>query len=187
MRTNSIRITVCLIAALFPQITTADSCMPGTRPQTTPTERFTLNENGTVLDKTTGLTWMRCVLGQRWEGGACTGIAARYTWQDTDWTKDTVNLEGYAGHTDWRVPLVPELASIVELGCADQRVNLTVFPETPTVPFWSSMEKPGGEDYAYSLDFGAGGAVSALKSNQGALRLVRGGPWWTPPKKPELP
>lgn len=187
MQTNSLRISVCLVVALFSPFSSADSCKPGTRPLTTPTERFTLNDDGTVLDKTTGLTWMRCVLGQRWADGTCSGTATRYKWQDTDWTKDTVNLEGYGGYTDWRVPLVPELASIVELGCADQRVNLTVFPATPAIPFWSSMEKPGSGDYAYSLDFGAGGAVAALKTNQGALRLVRGGPWWTPPKKPAAP
>jgi len=184
MRMNPIRISVCLVAALFSQSPSADSCTPGTRPLTTPTERFTLNENGITLDKATGLTWMRCALGQRWESGTCTGTATRYAWQDTDWAKDTVNLEVYAGHADWRVPLVPELASIVELGCVDRRINLTVFPAMPTVAFWSSMEKPGTEDFAYSLDFGAGGAVSSPKASQGALRLVRGGPWWTPPKKP---
>lgn len=182
MRKNLLRISVCLVVALLSQSPHAEECAPGPRAQTTPTERFTLNENGTVLDKSTGLTWMRCTFGQHWDGATCTGTTTRLTWQDTDWSKDTVNLDGYAGHTDWRVPVVPELASIVELGCADRRVNLTVFPATPPVAFWSSMEKPGTQDYAYTLDFGAGGAASSLKSNQGALRLVRGGPWWTPPK-----
>ena len=183
MRTNSLSISVFLVVALFAQSSSAEPCKPGTRPQTTPTERFTLNEKGSVLDKTTGLTWMRCALGQRWDGANCTGKAARYTWQDADWAKDTINLEGYADHADWRIPVVPELASIVELGCADRRVNLTVFPATPSVAFWSSMEKPGTQDYAYTLDFGVGGARPSLKSTQGALRLVRGGPWWTPPKR----
>lgn len=183
MRTGSLRISVCVVAALFSQAPNAESCTPGSHPQSTPTERFTLNDNGTVLDKTTGLTWMRCALGQRWDGATCTGAATRYTWPDTDWVKDTINLEGYANHADWRVPVVPELASIVEIGCVDRRVNLTVFPATPSVAFWSSMEKPGSQDYAYALDFGAGGAAPMLKSNQGALRLVRGGPWWTPPPR----
>ena len=141
-------------------------------------------EKGSVLDKTTGLTWMRCSVGQHWAGNNCAGEAARYTWQDADWVKDTVNLDGYADHTDWRIPVVPELASIVELGCINGRVNPIVFPAMSSVAFWSSMEKPGTQDYVYTLNFGVdGGATPSLKSTQGALRLVRGGPWWTPPKR----
>lgn len=184
MRTNSLCISVYILAAFFTQSLSAEPCKPGKRPLTTPTERFTLSGKGSVLDKTTGLTWMRCSVGQQWAGNNCAGEAARYTWQDADWVKDTVNLDGYADHTDWRIPVVPELASIVELGCVNGRVNPIVFPSTPSVAFWSSMEKPGAQDYAYTLNFGAGGgATPSLKSTQGALRLVRGGPWWTPPKR----
>ncbi|MBI3775281.1 MAG: DUF1566 domain-containing protein, partial [Gammaproteobacteria bacterium] len=98
----------------------------------------------------------------------------------------TLNLNGYAGHSDWRIPLVPELASVVETGCVSPnniRINTTVFPATPSGVFWSSMQKPGAEDYAYTLDFGAGGATPTMKTSPGAVRLVRGGPWWTPPEK----
>jgi hypothetical protein len=168
--------------ALFAPSPGAELCKPGSRPQTTPTERFSIHANGTVLDKNTGLTWMRCALGQAWDGDTCAGTAAAYTWQDADWAKDTVNLDGFAGHSDWRVPVVPELASIVELQCADPRINLTVFPRTPSRVFWSSMEKPGSADVAYAMDFGPGGVAPTLKSTPGALRLVRGGPWWTPAK-----
>jgi hypothetical protein len=183
MHKNTLCVSFTLLAALFAQTPNADDCKPGAHAQTTPSERFAFESDGTVLDTTTGLTWMRCALGQRWQGGTCKGSAERYAWQDSDWAKDTTNLEKYAGHADWRVPVVPELASIVELGCADRRINTTVFPATPAAAFWSSMEKPGTEDYAYALDFGAGGAAPTLKSTHGVLRLVRGGPWWTPPKK----
>jgi hypothetical protein len=159
----------------------AEPCKTGSRPRSTPTERFTVNDDGTVLDKTTGLTWMRCALGQRWNGSTCAGRAATFTWSDSDWAKDAVNLDGYAERSDWRVPVIPELASIVELGCVDRRINSDVFPATPAAAFWSSMEKPGTQDYAYAMDFGAGGAAPVLKSTPGAVRLVRGGPWWTPP------
>jgi hypothetical protein len=71
---------------------------------------------------------------------------------------------------------MPELASIVELGCINRRVNATVFPNIPPDPFWSTTEKPKSESYAYTLDFGAGGATAKLKTTPGVLRLVRGGP-----------
>jgi hypothetical protein len=31
------------------------------------------NGDGTVTDPTTGLTWMRCSMGQTWNGTTCTG------------------------------------------------------------------------------------------------------------------
>ena len=181
MKITSLSIPIGFITALLATTVHADFCKASTRPQSTPTERFSLNPNGSVLDKQTGLTWMRCALGQTWDAGTCAGTSARFAWQDTDWAKDTLNLDGYAGHTDWRIPLVPELASIVELGCIDHRINDTVFPKTPPGPFWSRTEKPKTENYAYTLDFGAGGATAKLKTTPGALRLVRGGPWRTPP------
>ncbi len=184
MRSPWRSVLLCCATLLCASVANADACKPGPRPLSTPTERFTLNANGSVLDKQTGLTWMRCALGQKWDAGSCTGTATRYAWQDTDWAKDAVNLDGYAGYTDWRVPLVPELAAIVELGCLDQRINAAVFPGTPSDPFWSKTEKPKSADYAYTLDFGAGGASAQLKTTPGALRLVRGGPWWSPPAAP---
>lgn len=187
MKTNLLYVLFCWLSLLGATAThaDADACKPGTRPASTPTERFTTAADGSVLDKQTGLVWMRCSLGQTWEAGTCTGNAARYAWQDTDWIKETFNLEGYAGHHDWRIPLVPELASIVELACAGHRINATVFPNTPGGVFWSRSEKPKAEDYAYTLNFGAGGAAAKLKSTPGALRLVRAGPWGAPPALPK--
>ncbi len=125
---------------------------------------------------------MRCALGQSWDGTTCTGKATLFSWPDSDWAKDTINLEGYAKHSDWRIPVVPELASIVEIGCANTRINTIVFPQNPPQQFWSSMEKPGTQDYAYTLNFFQGGASTTRKTEQGAVRLVRGGPWWRPPQ-----
>jgi hypothetical protein len=38
---------------------------PGISPST-PLERFKDNGNGTLTDIKTGMTWMRCALGQHW-------------------------------------------------------------------------------------------------------------------------
>lgn len=161
----------------------AQTCRTETIPQSTPTSQFTLHDDGTVTDAKTGLMWMRCSLGQHWNGKVCSGQAAIFTWEEAAKAVETLNAGGYGGHNDWRYPLVPELASIVERQCFNPRVNEEVFPNTPSVAFWTGMAKMGVADQAYVLDFGGGSATASPKSYHGPVRPVRGGPWWTPPSQ----
>ncbi|MGD9889526.1 MAG: DUF1566 domain-containing protein [Halothiobacillaceae bacterium] len=64
--------------------------------------------DGTVLDTTTGLRWMRCYFGQTWSGNSCTGEARRMAWCDAMEIK-----LAFAGKKDWRLPTIDELHSIV--------------------------------------------------------------------------
>ncbi|MGE0372114.1 MAG: DUF1566 domain-containing protein [Gammaproteobacteria bacterium] len=150
--------------------------------ESTPSSSFELHADGTVTHKATGLMWMRCALGQTWDGKGCTGVHREFTWAEVAEEVERLNKEGYAGFNDWRYPVIPELASIVERKCFFPRVNLTVFPGTPNVLFWSGMERRGIPEEAYALDFGGGEANPQSKMAQGAARLVRGGPWWKPPQ-----
>jgi len=159
----------------------ADNCRTDTLAISTPTSRFS-TEGATVTDKETTLSWMRCAVGQEWDGKTCNGAAQTLAWPQAMARVDEINAQGYAGHSDWRMPVVPELASIVERQCFNPRMNSVVFPGAPAQVFWSSMEKMGKTDFAYTLDFGGGEAVASAKSRAGAIRLVRGGPWWEPPK-----
>ncbi len=69
---------------------------------------FVPQGDGTVLDKRTGLTWMRCNLGQRWNGSTCSGKAKKYKWEEAK------NACGsYAGKNDWRLPSLWELETLV--------------------------------------------------------------------------
>lgn len=148
----------------------------------TPSSSFELHNDGTVTHKDTGLMWMRCALGQSWDGKACKGEHRVFTWAEVAEEVERLNKQGYAGHQDWRYPVIPELASIVERQCSFPRVNEAIFPDTPQVPFWSVMERRGIPEEAYALDFGGGEANPYPKTFKGAARLVRGGPWWSPPQ-----
>ena len=48
----------------------------------TPDANFILHNDGTATHKTTGLVWMRCSLGQTWEGETCSGPAEGFSWAD---------------------------------------------------------------------------------------------------------
>lgn len=150
------------------------------REVSTPTARFS-TDGAMVTDQETQLSWMRCAVGQTWSGTRCVGEARVFDWQQAMAQVDRLNAQQFAGYDDWRMPLVPELASIVERHCFNPRMNTEVFTGAPAEIFWSAMEKMGMPDYAYTLDFGGGAARATAKDGAGAVRLVRGGPWWEPP------
>ena len=94
---------------------------------TTPTEDFTDNLDGTVTHRITGLTWMRCAMGMTWTGTTCTGTASTYTWDEA--TKLTAN---FAGKSDWRLPSIAELNTIVEREAFNPAINSAIFLMSPS-------------------------------------------------------
>ena len=142
-------------------------------PASTPSERFTVHGDGTASDNRTGLMWKRCAEGQ--SGSDCaTGSDTWHTWQ---WALELADRHSYAGYSDWRLPNIKELASIVELRCYSPAVNLEVFPSTPSSGFWSSSAGSGLSSLAWGVVFYFGHDYYSyrLNSHHAAVRLVRGG------------
>ncbi len=166
-------LTLCVLT-LLPVVAFAQTCQTANIPATMPTNRFTINKNGTVSDTKTGLMWKTCSEGQ--SGTDCSGgSAATYTWQLALQQAQTVNNgSGFAGYSDWRVPNVKELVSITEKQCYDPAINLTVFPNTPSNRFWSSSPYAYSSNYAWIVDFDYGSSDYDYKVNSGNVRLVRG-------------
>jgi hypothetical protein len=162
----------CLLPALFslPSAAVAQTCKDSI-PATTPDSRFIVHNNGTVTHKSTGLTWMRCSLGQTWDGKTCTGKAQIFDWQKG---LQAAGSHDFAGHRDWRLPNKNELASILEERCVSPAVNAKIFPGTPSVYFWTSSPYSGVADGAWNVDFGYGAINASVKSGMLPVRLVRG-------------
>ena len=170
-----------LLASLFTVTVQADQTCRSNLKESTPTSRFVFSENGTVTDTETKIIWMRCALGQTWDGKTCTGNAREYSWQEARDAVAELNSDTFGEPTSWRLPLVPELASIVERKCFQPRVNLSVFPATPSNAFWTGMEKKGSSEQAYTIDFGRGKVTPSKKTSVGPIRLMHDGPngkWW---------
>ncbi|MFH7320140.1 DUF1566 domain-containing protein [Desulfurivibrio sp. D14AmB] len=143
---------------------------------TTPTADFSDNGDGTVTHTPTGLIWMRCSLGQSWDGSTCNGTATTYTWQQALDAAQTLNDgAGYAGHNDWRLPNKNELESIVERRCWSPTINAAIFPNTPSAWFWSSSPYAYGANDAWGVNFGSGGVGNYGKNVSYRVRLVRAG------------
>lgn len=111
---------------------------------TAPAERFIADEGGTVLDASTGLEWMTCAYGAEFQNGGCSGSPENFTsWGDALMLRDSVNDTGFAGHSDWRLPNIKELASIIEYACFAPAITVDTFPDTPSAGFWSNTPDPG--------------------------------------------
>ncbi len=166
---------VCLLAAAsLPAV--AQICPPG-NPRVAPDARYDLSSPLTVTDTVTGLMWKRCPEGR--SGATCgAGSTAVTTWSGALIAVDVANTESYAGHTDWRLPNIIELRSLVERGCHNLAINTNAFPQSGNgYPYWSSTTHASVAANAWGILFVGGSTGTYSKSNGGAVRLVRGGQW----------
>jgi hypothetical protein len=133
---------------------------------TWPNPRFT-NPDGTspvtgavVLDQLTSLTWIKD--GNTPGPTACVPASTK-TWQAALDFVACLNANNYLGYTDWRLPNVNELESLVNAGQAVPAtwLNTQGFSNVQSLPYWSSTTMVGNETAAWmvGMDFGevAGG------------------------------
>jgi hypothetical protein len=135
--------------------------------------------------------WMRCAVGQLWAQGTCTGRSSPLSWADAAQAANEVNKSGRYFYSDWRLPQLPELASIAERQCRSPRINLEVFPNSAAEFFWSATARPPGavsappgssaggapaeppDQFAFVLSFGPDGVRYANRQELHDVRLVR--------------
>lgn len=157
-----------------------------------PDARYTIHDDGTVTDNRTGLTWQRCAMGFAFSDNGtpatpgddtCTSSATTaFSWQEALQGAADLNAQGgFAGFTDWRVPNVKELVSLVETACADPAINTVVFPDTPASEAFFSASPSNSATPTTSVktvEFGTGIDGSELVQPSGGpvlrhVRLVR--------------
>lgn len=136
-----------------------------------PDSRYIIHGDSTVTDIWTGLMWQRCSLGQTWDGSTCTGIASDYTWQGALRQGES---NSFAGYSDWRLPNIKEMHSLVNYSVSDPAINRTVFPNNGR-DYWSSSLEDSQYWAGWYIDFYYGiGYRTGLRGSY-AVRLVRDG------------
>jgi len=145
---------------------------------TTPTSEFTFNGDGTVTHLRTGLMWKQCLEGQN--GANCEGTPATFNFSPA---LEHAKSASSAGHKDWRLPSIRELASIIETACAKPAINPEVFPSNPEeISIWSntlySPSISNGTGGVYTIWFSRGqsfasGTLNIPGVDESGLRLVR--------------
>lgn len=125
-----------------------------------------------VHDRATGLTWA----GDVNEAGGGNGSTI-------DWDDAIIWASGlsFAGQSDWRIPNVKELASLVIYDAAlavalDPLIDETFFLNFPRVKFWTSTTYTEDTSLAFYVSFEGGYARGISKTAQTFnLLCVRGG------------
>jgi len=154
-----------------------------------PSPRFTNNGNGTATDNLTGLIWLtntNCIhtLNTSFDidgvagDGMVTGQhalnfvaginAGTYNCDDTS--------NGGAQQTDWRLPNVRELYSLLDLGKFNPSLPAGhPFMSTINNYYWSSTTVSENTDSAWGVDFGTGKVASDNKELYAFVTAVRAG------------
>ena len=144
---------------------------------TAPDGRYTDHGDGTVTDTTTSLMWKRCSEGQ--SGSNCSGTANTSTWQEALQIPANINTQGgFAGYSDWRLPNLKELASLIEERCYNPAINISYFPSLPTSSssaYWSSTPTPRYLSDAWGVLFNHGNDNYGSRTSRTYVRLVRTG------------
>ena len=161
---------------------------PAATPSPTPPARFVDNGDGTISDSQTGLQWekkdtvcpgMHCVADAfRWSG---------FTLGPADGPLFTtfltsLNSSNFAGSSDWRLPTLSELQSILVAICSGgpcvcPQGNTCidgVFGPTGQIYYWTGTQAPFGPQWAWSVGFLDGIAWQEGKDRSFPVRAVRG-------------
>lgn len=135
---------------------------------------YRLLSNGLAQDTQSRLLWCRFALGQRWQAGQVEGEAALYAWQAAQEAVDLFNKQGgYAGHTDWRLPSVNELKTLINPQEGHKSyINAYAFPNNPRW-LWTSSPYAGYGGGAWLVNFIEGLAINDNPNLPCAVRLVR--------------
>lgn len=120
--------------------------------------KFTVNSDGTVLDSATGLMWQ-----QQLDGTA-------RTWQQA---LDYCAALSLGGHSDWELPQIKELRSIIDSSRYSPAIDTSVFPNTVSAYYWSATVNAASTDYAWILGFDYGLVGGNVKDTNYHVPCVR--------------
>ncbi|AVQ10475.1 PF07603 family protein [Leptospira santarosai] len=122
--------------------------------------------DGTVRDQNTGLLWSQCSEGQA--GLGCPGASLILDWFAALNACNNLNL---AGRTNWRLPNVNELLSIVNFNNSNPAINALFFPNTPNLTYWTSTTDEVNIGFAISISAGSGSILSGLNDKFQTLNV----------------
>ena len=126
---------------------------------------YTDLENGIVRDNVTGLEWQQAT------------APGTYTWQQALNYVAGMNAgtnENY-GYTDWCLPTIEELSSLVDAGHGPAIDPIFSGTTTPSSQYWSSTTSASNTNFARSVGFNDGLVSGSHKPDSNYFRAMRSG------------
>jgi hypothetical protein len=111
----------------------------------------------TVADLATQLTWQRAV------------DLSTYTWSQADAYCAGLGIAGGG----WRLPSIGELETIIDATKSLPSIDPSVFPSTPTTPFWSATQLGGVTGTRMVVVFDQGPTNNRAEATPAYVRCVR--------------
>jgi len=122
------------------------------------TDVWVANGDDTVTDLATGLVW------QQQDDGSARNHAQAITY-----CQELV----LANKSDWRLPDVKELATLVDFRSSSPSIDIAAFPNTNSIEFWSVTNSTNGASRAWLVSFADGSTRDDNKININLVRCVR--------------
>jgi len=129
-------------------------------------------DDGTIHDKDWTFSW--CDTNLTTNGG--NQGTCNYYW-DTETFIKALNNSNYGGFSDWRMPTIKELSSLINssISSPGPLIDAAWFPNTEYWRlYWSSTSQAEFTNLAWCVDFGWGDVPALTKSNDFFARAVRG-------------
>lgn len=143
-----------------------------------------------VKDNVTGLIWeVKNEIANdihhkdniyKWGGITAIGLGHKEAqgtyYNDWDVLVNSSNTQMLCGYSNWRVPTVAELSSIINKGTFFPAIDVNYFPNTTSTRFWSSSPTvgyPSSPSSAWYIYSGKGDVYSGFRDEYGRVRLVR--------------
>lgn len=139
--------------------------------------------DGTVTDVNTGLQWEKLD-----DANGLHDWDTDYDWAQAFAKVAALNAAAFAGHTDWRLPNLKELHSLIDFGrfevalapafdnaCSSGCSSMTCSCTRDFNYYWSSSTRPDLTMTAYVVGAREGDVNHQVKSSRWPVRAVRGG------------
>lgn len=120
-------------------------------------EKFIDHHDGTIIDQSTGLMWQKN--GNRY-----------LDWKTAGKYCQKLVL---AKKSDWRLPNLAEMQSLVDYSRFYPAINKSYFPKTNSSNYWTRTQYVGNDRYAWYVNFYNGHVSAFDKASDYCVRCVR--------------
>lgn len=160
--------------AAVPSWAQQQTCKPESIAATT--DHLVGKTDGTVADSKNKLMWKRCPEGFNYNSACSKSGTIAYSWTNALSVPSVANNAKFAGYSDWRLPNIKELHSIVEEQCFNPAVKLAVFPYAAGVlSIWSNSPAASSiaANMTWSIELMHGDMLYSSRSEELGVLLVR--------------